>query len=611
MNKLFASLAAITLAVIILGLTHDGALVLGQRGGGRGIGGGGGRVGGGGGIGGGGISRPGGGISAPGGGGISRPSGGISPGGGFNSSPSFSAPKISQPIANRPNFQPGGGGLGARDLPGVVQGPVIGPGRNPAVGIGQGPGLGQKIGGGKGVIDPGFGVRPGFDAKSGLGKVDPKFGVRPGQPSTLPGFGLGGAGFEGGNRLANQDVLGRRQENIKNRQENLSQRAENIQDRMQLRQDFWKHSPEDRQEFLNNRREDWQNWAQDYYRHHDRWNHGYWNCGDWWQDMWQNHTAAMLIGTTMWGINRMNYWYGTNVYYNPYYVEPIQVGDTYLDYSSPLAVPPVDGGTGDLPPGVTEAGMQAFAEAQAAFNAGNYEAALQAVNKALALMPPDAIMHEFRALVLFALGNYPDAAATLNPVLAVTPGWDWTTMSGLYAKNSTYEAQLRKLENYVFDNPESAAARFLLAYHYLSLGREDSAAMHLRRVQKLAPKDAVSAQLLELLDSRDDVPVEPKGAANTAKIDMDGLLGTWSATRGNASFEMTLGKDKGFTWAYREGKKTQEAKGAYTIDGTTLAFEPDAGGVMVAEITAPQGGAMTFRVVGAPMNDPGLSFQRK
>ena len=42
-------------------------------------------------------------------------------------------------------------------------------------------------------------------------------------------------------------------------------------------------------------------------------------------------------------------------------------------------------------------------------------------------MPNDASLHEFRALVLFALGQYEQAAATLYAVLSNGPGWDWTT----------------------------------------------------------------------------------------------------------------------------------------------------------------------------------------
>ena len=76
------------------------------------------------------------------------------------------------------------------------------------------------------------------------------------------------------------------------------------------------------------------------------------------------------------------------------------------------------------------------------------------------------------------------------------------------------------------------------------------------------------------------------------------MLGTWGASRGKASFELTLDKNKGL-------------KGAYALDGDMLALEPDAGGVMLAKISAPQNGSFDFRAVGAPKADQGLKFQKK
>jgi uncharacterized protein (TIGR03066 family) len=98
---------------------------------------------------------------------------------------------------------------------------------------------------------------------------------------------------------------------------------------------------------------------------------------------------------------------------------------------------------------------------------------------------------------------------------------------------------------------------------------------------------------------------------STAKIDVAEIIGTWTSSRGKANFELTLDKDKGFTWVYRESKKEEKVKGAYALDGNVLAMEPDAGGVMLAEITAPQNSAFEFRTVGAPKTDKGLRFQKK
>lgn len=546
----------------------------------------------------------GGGGRGGGGGGFSRPSGG----GGFSPSinPSINrSPGVGGPGVSQPSFGPGGGG-GAHSRPGVVTSPKLSPGTRPGIDVGQRPaiGTGPKVGTGPGVGKPGIGSKP------GVGTV----GTRPGGPSNLlPGLGVGvGAGIAAGKA---GDVLGRRQEGVQDRKANVADRSQNLKDRMEHRQDFKEQAQDKRQDYLENRREDWQNWHDDYHGHHNGWYHGHWceHAGDRWQHMWSEHTAAMVIGTTMWGLNRMSYWFGTGDYSNPYYSEPLVVDDTTIYYSEPLAAPPVSAEPAkepsELPPGVTQEGLKQFEAARTSFYEGKYQAALAATNKALASMPKDAVLHEFRALVLFALGKYADAATTLHPVLAVGPGWDWTTMRSLYPDLETYTKQMRDLETYVEQKPKAADGHFVLAYHYLTLGHQTEAARELQDVHKLLPKDTVSAQLLQMMGK---APPPPTATESAIKIDSAKLIGTWHAARkGKATFELTLTKDQAFTWVYREGKKHEEVKGAYALDGNVLALEPDAGGVMLAEITDPQAGSFVFRTVGAPKNDPGLTFKGK
>jgi len=515
-----------------------------------------------------------------------------------------------------------------------LTGPGLTPGTRPSVGVGQRPDIGSK--GGQ-RVDPGFGNRPDIGAKNGVGSRPgapgvgsrpgapgagaPGVGSRPGgpgvgnRPSALPGLGVGAAGGYLAGRAG--DNLGRRQDRVDNRQENLGDRSQNLQDRMESRQDFRNQNQDQRQDFLENRSEDWQSWHDDYLGHHNDWYHGAWcdHSGDWWSHMWSDHTAAMVFGTTAWGLNRMNYWFGTAGYENPYYSEPVVIENTTIDYSQPLAVPPEmvaqpAGQAAELPPGVTPEGLQRFEAARAAFYEGDYPRALTEANKALASMPKDAVIHEFRGLALFALGKYHDAAVTLHPVLAVGPGWDWTTMISLYPGADTYTPQLRALEDYVTKNPKATDARFLLGYHYLTLGHKDNAASHFTKVQQAAPNDIVTAQVLQMLGKAGTQPqIAPE---STVKIDAAEVLGTWTAKRGaKASFELTLDKNKSFTWVYQEGKKRQEVKGAYALDGDVLALEPDAGGVMLAQISAPQNSAFDFRTVGAPASDKGLRFQKK
>jgi uncharacterized protein (TIGR03066 family) len=183
-------------------------------------------------------------------------------------------------------------------------------------------------------------------------------------------------------------------------------------------------------------------------------------------------------------------------------------------------------------------------------------------------------------------------------------------MTSLYPDVDTYTKQLRALEAFAKSDPKAASARFVLAYHYLILGHDDAAAKVLQQVEQLVPGDSVTAQLLQMM-GKATAKLEP-AAERDAKIDAAELVGVWTASRGDrARFELTLGKDKGFTWVYRDGKNEQKVKGAYAIDGNVLALEPDAGGVMLAEVSAPQNGAFEFKSIGAPKAEPALGFQRK
>ena len=114
-------------------------------------------------------------------------------------------------------------------------------------------------------------------------------------------------------------------------------------------------------------------------------------------------------------------------------------------------------------------------------------------------MPNDATLHEFRALMLFALGQYDQAAVPLYAVLSNGPGWDWTTLVSLYPGIDVYTAQLRTLEDFTVSHPGSVAGHFVLAYHYLTQGHPTEAAGQFQRIVALQPSDTLSAQLLRQL----------------------------------------------------------------------------------------------------------------
>ena len=173
---------------------------------------------------------------------------------------------------------------------------------------------------------------------------------------------------------------------------------------------------------------------------------------------------------------------------------PQQSAAAAYNYSQPIS-------TTAAPPDQAIAGQatSAFDQAREAFKAGDYAQALQLDQQALAQMPNDTTMHEFLALVYFAQGKYDQAAAPLYAVLSVGPGWDWTTLSGMYADVATYTSQLRALEANLRANPDSAHGHFVLAYQYLAQGHIENGVAQLKQAVRLQPGDTLSAQLIAQL----------------------------------------------------------------------------------------------------------------
>jgi uncharacterized protein (TIGR02246 family) len=234
------------------------------------------------------------------------------------------------------------------------------------------------------------------------------------------------------------------------------------------------------------------------YAYHQAWHHGYWTY-------WPTHPVVWFGGGVAFG------WLlgggETIIYQNPYYVA-IPAVIPVFDYSQPLPVasPPVPA-VGVVSPAPTQLPApddvrRTFETARAAFRAGDYAKALTLADTAVAQLSTDAVLHEFRALCLFAMQNYRDAAAVLYAVLAAGPGWDWETMKSFYPDVAPYTAHLRALEAYQRANPTAPEASFVLGYHYLCLGYPQDAAKQFEIVVKLRPDDRLAAQLLKALTQR-------------------------------------------------------------------------------------------------------------
>lgn len=140
-------------------------------------------------------------------------------------------------------------------------------------------------------------------------------------------------------------------------------------------------------------------------------------------------------------------------------------------------------------------------QAQKAFKSADYNTALKEVDEALKLVPNDTTMHEFRAQVLFALGQYQNSAAVVHNLLSSTPGWDYTTLQSLYPNNDAFLQQLQSLKIAWSAKPDDPALNFLLAYQYMTTGDADKAREHLERAAKKLPSDNVTNQLLKTVQS--------------------------------------------------------------------------------------------------------------
>jgi hypothetical protein len=373
------------------------------------------------------------------------------------------------------------------------------------------------------------------------------------------------------------------------------------------------------------------------------WHHGNWNYG--WNRRWYGHynwyrprpwpgyvvydnnnnfAEGVAWGLAAWGLGNLIYNTGYQSYQNPYPAPPVQSGSTtIINYSEPLTV-----SAGKMPPGdekaeasAEEKSSAALEVSRAAFKKGDYLAAMKSVDESIAAMPGDTAIHEYRALILFALGKYGEAAGVLNPVLASGPGWDWTTMTTLYASQNTYTDQLRRLEDFARAKPDDAAARFLLGYHYMVCGHLDRAYEQFDQAAKLQPRDLIAAQLRDLCKSsapaeegdeetKEDPPVE-QAAPPRDPVPADKLVGTWVSDRGEqGKVTLKLGEDGNFTWNFTKGDQNNDLTGTFSIDERGLLVLASEDSQMVGEIKLPEDNKLNFVLAGGPQGDPGLNFDK-
>jgi tetratricopeptide (TPR) repeat protein len=315
-----------------------------------------------------------------------------------------------------------------------------------------------------------------------------------------------------------------------------------------------------------------------------------------------------------------------------------------FDYSKPIGVtesPPE--------PAAVDTAQETLTRARESFKTGDYTQALALADQALGQMPNDPILHEFRSLVLFALRRYKEAAATSYAVLTAGPGWNWATMVGLYPDVETYNKQLRNLEANVQQNPNDAAYRFLLAYHYMVQGHKDAAASQFQCVVTLEPKDQLSTRFAAALGAK--TPEPPKlppqlaqSGGTGAKAPMDlaqvgaggnaqtmavsepptaenvppppappqNLQGQWSAKpHEKLSITLALKPDGTFAWTVTQDGTSQTLQGRAGYQDQILTLAQKQGPPLVGKVALdPSGNRLSFKPPGTPKSVVGLLFEK-
>jgi len=611
----------------------------------------------------GGMTRPGGAVGLPGmGGAASRPGGGFAtrpaplpglgstrpapgasplgrPSLGATTRPSFPQPQGpggSRPgLGNRPTTLPGnlGGGSASANRPTTLPGTIgTRPGGNAGLPGGERPGIGGNrpgIGGNRPTTLPGdisggglVGNRPGIGGnRPGFGGNWPGIGSdRPGIGGNRPGLGDGNNVWNNGNLISGNNL-----NNV------------NINGGWGFGGGWgagggWGYPG-------------YGGWSGGWHggcvNPHYGWYNGCWNGnwgnygGGWWAPFALGAASWGLLSTVSnWGLGYASYGYDTGAYINPYYaaMPAAVVAASPYDYAQPVMVNNYVTNDGDLSTaheaqggagGTATANNAVDAvvdEALAKFKDGDYPAALSSFDKALRLSPGDSVIHEARALALFALGRYQEAAAALNAVLASAPGMDWTTVSNLYGSVDAYTAQLRKLEDFCRAHADDPAAHFLLAYHYLVGGHADMAARELKVVIAKQPGDMVAKRLLEAVAPAAETPSEaatppaPAAAAVPAvpSVPETDLVGAWKAVGGQDTVSLTITEDSQFTWkAEPQGKPAVVLSGTVETAADAIAMHSEKAGTMVGKVTSKGPDAFEFSLPGAPKEAKPLLFERQ
>ena len=393
-------------------------------------------------------------------------------------------------------------------------------------------------------------------------------------------------------------------------------------------------------------------WGNPYWGYNSGWYGGGWNNNLFGNAFWGGFTGAMVgnaasslfnyfptwgtYGYSSWGlapvVNQTVYANYTNPYYTAPVVDAGQAAPvTVYNYTVPIATAAAE--TPDRSIAEVDASQSTFEAARNAFKTSQFDDALKLADQALTDLPGDTSLHEFRALCLFALGRYEESAGVLYAVLTAGPGWNWSTMIGLYDSADTYTTQLRALEAYVKANPNKPDGHFALAYQYMTAGHKEAAASQFQAVASLEPKDQLSANFVKALaavgEKEKQLAAAPPAAAAADAEQKPGLaeqpaqeapqptpppanfVGNWTAQPDpSLTIALTVSAEGDFTWKVSPKNGTEQ-----TISGKALylngemALTQEQGNPLVGKVETPDPNTMKFSLVG-DSKAPALVFKK-
>ncbi|MGJ8672202.1 tetratricopeptide repeat protein [Rubritalea sp.] len=355
------------------------------------------------------------------------------------------------------------------------------------------------------------------------------------------------------------------------------------------------------------------------------WHGGHWGYGYHHRPYYYPAGRAVAWGLVGWGLGNLIFDCGYSNYYNPYPAQTVVVYNdsgksSDFNYSEPVTVAAEqaveqrsDMSQEESDSFATKA-SDAFEDARVAFKKKDYLTALKKTDEAISYDPGDTVQHEFRALCLFALQRYADAASVLNSVLSSSPGWGWETMIDQYESSATYESQLRALEEYAKKSPKAADAQFLLGYHYMTEGHLKEASAAFEKCVQLQPRDQVAQQLLQLTKNSttgdtDDSELPADSTKEYNPPPLDSIHGKWTAKTPTGTIVLTISDDDKFVWNFDDGKKPFKMEGNASMDDGLLVLS-DEESQIVAAIEMKGDSTLNFIIAGGAEGDPGVNFKK-